>query len=413
VIDLTDLADNSLQIVNSLNEVQQFRVTGLVSFAQCPRRWAAEMLGAKLTDLKAREKAEKYSKIGTAAHHVIEGYLKADIDPEDETGWKEVDRFAMKAGCHLPSDSTSETICAYWHRGGVGSNTWRRTSGAPTSTPCRSRARSITSAGVNRISVGTSWTTRRIGNSKARRSGRSVSSRCCIPASCGVGRALKDTIPKPIRYTIGYVNLGSFVTWMTDPLEDATGLERYLQLFEEFLVYRRTGEFPARLNTYCSSCPIRDACPTARDSVNDLAALAGVMQVDEVSLFDRHDFLTNAAKLAEALLEEVRDNIRLRMTLDDAATWEDNGWTATLKTRQTRKADPLAVFNELRDCAIGLEEEAFRDCFTVKMGGIDRLVKTYPEIAPGLVGLITSEDAENPTLTIKKMKSRTLERVDT
>jgi hypothetical protein len=413
MIDLTDLADNSLQIVNSLNEVQQFRVTGLVSFAQCPRRWAAEMLGAKLTDLKAREKAEKYSKIGTAAHHVIEGYLKADIDPEDETGWKEVDRFAMKAG--MPPAERQHLrdylrLLAPW-RG--------RVEHLEKNLRCADFNALPFAGTLDYIGWSESDQCWDILDHKTNREfeGAEVWSQRLQPLlyTCLLRRwaCAQGYDPKPIRYTIGYVNLGSFVTWMTDPLEDATGLERYLQLFEEFLVYRRTGEFPARLNTYCSSCPIRDACPTARDSVNDLAALAGVMQVDEVSLFDRHDFLTNAAKLAEALLEEVRDNIRLRMTLDDAATWEDNGWTATLKTRQTRKADPLAVFNELRDCAIGLEEEAFRDCFTVKMGGIDRLVKTYPEIAPGLVGLITSEDAENPTLTIKKMKSRTLERVDT
>lgn len=415
MLDIELLADNSLKTVNSLDEVTEFRVTGLVAFETCPRRWAAEIQGAKLTDPKALERSQKYSRIGTAAHHVIEAYLTGKLDPENEVftwTWEQADRFCMKAGMppaerenlrtylgmlapwrermrHTEHKLTSNTDVELWFAGTLDYIGWCE----------EDQCWDILDHKTNReFEPAEVW----------------AQKLQPLLYTVLLRRWLRDTYQAwnaDIRYTIGYVNLGQFVTWTTDSGHEDIAWGRVEELREEFYVYRRTGEFPARVNKFCSNCPLRDRCPAAKEAVENLAGLVGAMEVEKVSPLARHEFLTNAVKLAEGMLEEVREEIRCRMTLAEVEAWEDEGWTATLRSRKTRSADPVEVLTAVSRQE-GMSPHDLWGCFSVKMTALDKLTVKYPELAPALVGIVTSEESETPTLSIRKLKSRTLQGVD-
>lgn len=421
MLDIELLADNSLKTVNSLDEVTEFRVTGLVAFETCPRRWSAEIQGAVLTDPKALERSQKYSRIGTAAHHVIETYLTTSVDPDDAHWWKEAEEFCKKAGMPPAERENLRTFLGMLAP-------WRERMRHTEHKVRRGNLDALPFAGTLDY-VGwceedqcwdiCDWKTNRefepaeVWAQKLQPLLYTVLLRqWLLRKETDAGWHFVN--PPAVRYTIGYVNLGQFVTWMTDPKEDdPNALVRYLNLFKEFEVYRRTGEFPARVNKFCSNCPLRDRCPAAREAVESLSQLAGEMDAENVSPLARHEFLTNAVKLAEGMLEEVREEIRCRMTLAEVDAWEDGGWTATLRGRKTRSANALSVLDELHAYFGEVNARAYAaEVLSVKMTALDKVVARHPDMAPALVGLITSEESETQTLSIRKLKSRTLQGVD-
>ena len=66
--------DNSHKPLQSLNDIEYFRVTSIAEFAQCPRRWLAKQLG------EGKQTESPYSTMGTSVHLAIEKYLKGEYD---------------------------------------------------------------------------------------------------------------------------------------------------------------------------------------------------------------------------------------------------------------------------------------------------------------------------------------------
>lgn len=412
VIKLSELTDNSLVQVQSLDDLKAIRVTGWDRFASCPRRWYAEMLG--LSDIDATQIGQrevhqnKWAKMGTAAHHVIELFLSpewTDKLPGSGVCWVHASKFLEEQGMGPTERANLLRYLGTLEREGWRDNvvvTELKLEGSPRPY-CLPMGGTLDYIGLNRELD--CWD---ILDHKTNRSFE--------PAEVWAAKLqpmfytwlyrkyLKEmddeAAAKPIRYTIGYVNLGQMVSWVTDLAMDAHIEEVYEQLWQEFSVYKRTGEWPERLNEWCASCPVMGGCTKAKEALNSFAALAEKQEAQGISMLERASFLSNTVKLAETLLEGLREEIKNRMLEEGAEVWTDAGLKASL-TRPTRRSIDFCDLWDLL-AEYGMNQQEMRDLFSVKMAGLDTLIKEREELALPILSVMQTKEAETPTLTIRK-----------
>lgn len=390
----TDLKKNSQPFLESLDQLERIRVTGVKDFHACPRMWKAKQLGEGV------QKESPYAKRGTAVHYVVERYLKQLAIGTEDGGHTDVQTFLRSEG--VPDDEI-ENVFRYLEalkplrphlievEKGVTfgrCSHWRPVSGHVDALFRYNDEGDvlILDHKTNRSFRGSDWWKHQ-------------------PQPRFYAWLVRHLIPtaRDIYFAIGYVNLGRRVVWRTDPADDKWCYERYTALLDELRVYARTGEWPERINPDCRYCPLKSTCATFRRSLDtDVAVLDTDLKM--------YQWYTGRQKALESILEDVRERLTQRLTQEGDLV--ENGYRAYLRPNQRRTVsfanalDAVAPsFGLLPGPTLKSEVDALEEIFSVKVGGLDKFFEQHPEAADRvsrLVGSIVTVKQLAPTLTVEE-----------
>ncbi len=400
--------DNSLRILNSLDDLREFRVTGVASFQQCPARWKAEQLG-EVPGGKAvgGDEGNKWTRMGTAAHTVIERYVENIL-----TDWPTEERLLIDAGMgpteRIKVREYLDTFCAPLRERKI--VTELRFNHFPFG-----HHQPGISGALDLIAYHTQDGVWEIWDHKTNRQLETAEEWQGKVQPLFYEWLLREYLELPadarVRYNIGYVLLGTVVSWECEGGASDEAKTLFSQTLQEFGVYKRTGEWPERLNAYCYNCPLVKQCATATAALRDLEQLAEVVQETRTAL-EYLEFLGNVAKLANGLIEIERGALKMVMEEGGKTELQQGGFKATLRKGSRRKAEFWPVMDAIRgDTAKVLTDEDQVDiaaCFSVRLTGLDTLAKKQEGLAERLVGVIEAVEDEEPTLTLRRVKSHTL-----
>ena len=107
------MTNNALQTVTNIEELPVFRVTGLAKFSECPARWRAEMTADGFSaDAEKQGRSGRpmtdYAAIGTAAHVVIEQFLRGAFTTEN---WAPRDAYLKSHGMNEKECNNVRRYC--------------------------------------------------------------------------------------------------------------------------------------------------------------------------------------------------------------------------------------------------------------------------------------------------------------
>ena len=413
------LTDNSIEVLQDLTQLDRFRVTSLGRLRECPARWQAEMTGQ---GVKGKPGKMDYAAIGTAVHHACEATLSGQLDPSSSEAWACWDSRLLAVGCKPEERENARAYCEGLRSEWL--NNPDREVDAIEYEILHTMLPGLLPLVAHLDLVGF--------DSKA---GCFVirdhkTNRQWEPAEVWADQIqpkcytylMRQLIgyEYPIRYEIGYVNLNSVVSWITDPQEDRLTLQLFCQIMEEFRTYLRFDEFPARVNQWCGTCPLFADCAKAKEVVSSFAALADPTLADgkatggDTSLMARYAYAKQISELAAATLEFLREELRLTLADAEGAELTEGGFKATLTARKTKEAQFTKVYEAV---LLWLKERPglgppfeplMRDLdsvFSVRLTGLSAFAKDKPELAASLVGLIT-ERYDGPSLTVRRTKEK-------
>lgn len=390
------MTDNSHKPLQSLNDIEYFRVTSIAEFSQCPRRWLAKLLG------EGKQTESPYSTMGTAVHLAIEQYLQCEFDfPE---GWDRVARDLEAAGL-IPKERLAcrdYIRCLADHRARTIALEWEFTlpmlDGAP---PVRGHIDAIFAEpdamhpGRYRIVIR---------DHKTNRSYKSVEWWRKQTQPLLYTWAVRDTFGPEvgIDFELGYVNLGELLRWTPTEAEVATARTTFTEMWQAFQVYQRTSQWPEIINDNCGYCPLRDSCPTLSRGQKDFLGSLAKQEQDGWDLPCRYQWGASVLKSMEVKCEEMKAELISQIAVDGPQAAP--GAVYDIRRGSRRVADPSGV-RRVVETWPGMIERAGMvesDLFSVKLAGLDKLMDCHPEYEAALAEAVSTVEAEAPTLVTRK-----------
>jgi hypothetical protein len=386
--------DNSHRFLESLDVIDRFRVTQVASFAECPARWRANMLGL------GEQKESPYAQMGTAVHLAIERYLRGDVDfPE---GWQDVAQMLEAAGVSPKERLQTRDYCLSLadRRGAVLALETEVSLRPGDAVPILGH---IDALFLEEVLDGHAVVIR---DHKTNRSLKPVewwAQQVQPRLYAAMVRQMmgeRDMDP-PIYFELGYVNLGVTHRWLTDPAGDGEVMALYYAMLDEFAVYRRTGEWPERVNEHCAYCPLKKTCEALPKSQEQfLGKLARRAEAGQ-SVAARYEFARHTLAAMQSVTDELRGELLALVTEHGSLQEGDTLYTTRKSTR--REVAPSALLEEVYTLGSFTPEE-IDSLLTVKVGELDRLIKRYPEIDALLMPLVRTVESEEVTLSAKKAR---------
>ena len=392
------ITDNSLRIVSSLDDITHIRTTQIKNFLECPARWKADILG------EGKNNTSKAAETGTLIHRIIEDYLLCKFELFT-TEWDaiqlelEATKVPAKertALLHLLQSLTEQRQHLLY----VETETTLKL--LSDFFPITSHIDSIFSRPEGGVVI-RDWKTNR------QYQGLDYWQNQIQPLLYSLAVSTFINPDGPIFFEIVYVNLETTVTWEVtkehiDRYRDYL-TQQYSFMRDEFNVYKRTGEWPERINEHCGFCCRRDNCQTLKNSHNEF--LSSLMNTDEEGLAQRFLHTRNVynavdkqlAELKERLIEEVQNSNGL---LEDAGH--------IFKTRRNKKREVsfIPLWNKLHEVVdpsdIGLLMEWLDKATTVKVTEVDALLAEYPDFTEDITPLIETKEFDTYNLTISPQK---------
>jgi len=205
------------------------------------------------------------------------------------------------------------------------------------------------------------------------------------------------------RIRIGYVNLGTSVEWEHDPSTNGQIIERIERAWEGM----KSGQYPATVNEHCGNCPGKDICEAYRQCTEGFSKSVAdsILPTKALSRWQR---LKVISKLVDEMLKEAESRAIAELTASGATTLD--GYRYELVRRNQRSAEFMPVWETL--CRLHDEEDPevlpavlgmAPDLFTVKVGGLDKLLRLKPELKPHVTPLIVTKPSQNETIDRKKV----------
>jgi hypothetical protein len=385
------VTDNSHRFLESLDQIDRFRVTQVASFAECPARWRANMLGL------GEQKESPYAQMGTAVHLAIEQYLRGDVDfPE---GWQDVAQMLEAAGvspkerlqtrdyCLALADRRgsvlaleTEVTLDLWKPGLVGhvdAMFLEEVDGELTV--------SIRDHKTNRALKPLEWWAEQIQPRLYSAMIRLMLERRGLDVS--------------VYFELGYVNLGVTHRWRTDLADDEKVFDAYDEMLDAFMVYKRTGCWPEVVNENCAYCPLKKTCEALpRSQEQFLGKLARRAEAGQ-SVAARYEFARHTLAAMQSITDELRGDLLALVTEHGSLQEGDTLYTPRKATR--READASDVYYRLES---ELEPADLDALFTVRMGELDRLLKVNEDWQPLLGDAVRIVESEEVTLSAKKAR---------
>jgi hypothetical protein len=387
------VTDNSHRFLASLDALDRFRVTQVASFADCPRRWKANMLG------EGEQKESPYAAIGTAVHLVVEQYLRGDIDfPES---WHEValrleaagvspkERLSTRDYCLSLADRRGAILALevevelalrpYRVVGHIDCMFMEEVDGQLQVT--------IRDHKTNRQLKPVEWWAEQVQPRLYAHMVRRMLSRqgLCLP----------------VYFELGYINLGVTHRWRTREEDDQQVLVHFAGVIEEFEVYRRTGEWPERVNEWCGYCPLKKTCEALPKSQTAFLGKLARRREEGESVAARYEFAKNCVAAMQTTADELKGELLALVTEHGDVQEGDTLYTARKGTR--REVDASALWEEIKMLDSFSPEELDR-LFSVKLTGLDQVVKQFPELSELLVPLVRTVESDEVTLSARKAR---------
>lgn len=199
-----------------------------------------------------------------------------------------------------------------------------------------------------------------------------------------------------VKFRIGYPNLGSYVEWETYPEDDVLLLQRLNTIWRNMVAYNEQNKWPQSINEECSYCPCRTVCETNIQAIQNFKA-SFARTVSTHSTADKLAWVKNVIKSAETLEAELTDKLEEEITAAGGVLRTTEGqWE--MRSSSQRGAQFFPTWNFLFDNATrtpGLGtwmRENSELLFSVKVGGLDQLVKAFPGIT--VDGLVSQKFAK-------------------
>jgi hypothetical protein len=332
------VTDNSHRFLASLDALDRFRVTQVASFADCPRRWKANMLG------EGEQKESPYAAIGTAVHLVVEQYLRGDIDfPES---WHEVALRLEAAGVSPKERLSTRDYCLSLadRRGAVLALELEVQADLHIDAPpvvghidCLfleevegQLAVIIRDHKTNRQLKPVEWWSQQT---------QPRLYALMVREYLRGNRAIPWSVP--IYFELGYVNLGVTHRWLTSEDNDREVRDLFRQMWDEFCVYERTGEWPERVNEWCGYCPLKKTCEALPKSQTAFLGKLARRKEEGESVAKRYEFAKNCVAAMQTTADELKGELLALVTEHGDVQEGDTLYTARKGTRREVDASAL------------------------------------------------------------------------
>lgn len=391
------VADNSFRQVANLEALPNVRVTHLVQFLKCPRLWAAEAFG------EIPRSDNKYLRMGTAAHAVIESFLRTKS--ELSRAW-----FVSHIESLIASEMPHKEIDALWEyiqgldAEGVRSrivdveHKWRMEV-HPDLKPLTGTVDLITDEGEQVILMTDHKTNRSV-------EGQDYWTMQAQPLLYALW-ARRAFPGYRIKFRIGYALLNKKIEWETDPAMDEAMLIRFIQAQEEMRVYSRTGHWLETPGEGCKWCPLKKTCGAFQAQLKavqdtELESLGGVPNLLGETDVEAYVRLQRTAKLAGELADEVKGKLMEQVSHEVGAQVTGGGHTVTVTVGKRRTA-AFSKVGPMVDAMIEAGGDVdVDDLYTVSVTKLDALLQSIG--AESLAEKVMVTAIGNPSLKVSQSK---------
>jgi CRISPR/Cas system-associated exonuclease Cas4 (RecB family) len=249
------MADNSLRILQSLDDLKSIRVTSLDTFRTCPSKWRASILGY------GEEVKSKAAETGTLLHQIIEDYLFRKFKlytNECQDIQIMLENAGVPAKERLALISYLQSITPYRERIKAVEYEFKLqfVENAPPVVGHIDLLLDDDDGGITIIDHKSNRTYQEVNYWKKQLQ---------LQFYAGAVHCIWPNAPH-IRCQIGYILLNETVNWEFTQDEIRNYLHYlstiYHEFIEEFRVYSRTSEFPERVNSHCKYCSVKRDCRT-------------------------------------------------------------------------------------------------------------------------------------------------------
>jgi len=375
--------------IRKLSELEKLRVTSFKVFEECPHTWAAQYLGT------TKGEDSKYSKIGTAAHKIIENFLldlfELPKPNEDQAVYialsdEEKNKINTKQWAIIPEEEQEnlqkylETYVTMQEEGYVllalEHEMIITIPGFPVSIIGHMDAIFLTPGGW--ILINDHKTNRQYNKQKWWSEQFQQLLYACMARIMYPG--------KNVRFRIGYPNIPlgedekNYVDWETDAKDDMALTERLMRMWASAEEYELNGVWPKVVNDNCRWCPLRSHCNTYDMATSDFTRTLE-RRTTEWSTGEQLEFAKTCAKLVASKIAELETKLSEEIGQEGNKIRQGNNvwWLETKSKRVLDARTALRLISEQvrRVPDLGpVMTEFMDDVFSVKVTGIDKLTKS-------------------------------------
>lgn len=209
-----------------------------------------------------------------------------------------------------------------------------------------------------------------------------------------------------VRFMIGYVNLGSQVEWETTAEDDADLQVRVGGIWEDMKAYEASGDWPMTIGGECGWCPLKSSCPELSQSLATLKD-SFLSKVGQRTLGEQREWLKAVVKAASAMLAEVEGSLEAKLLAANQPVRQGN-YLYSLEYKESRKASFMSVYSAIAAKLPYLEQAqrdaviaAIDDAFTVKVTGVDKLVRLAKPLGEAVNPLMPKVKSDSPSIEAK------------
>jgi len=390
--------------LNPLESLPYLRTTGFRTFNACQRQWAVEFLSDK------KQKDNVWSKIGTAAHFVVEHVFRSaaglDHASDDEIAaeWLKV-----------PGDESEELT---WYVDYMMSLKYKSVLGVEDEFQIELPGVGMKIKGTLDLILELDNGDIMIVDHKTNRSFEGVSYWQADIQPLIYAMATRMKYPgRVIHYKLGYINLSrtmGTVDWVTDPNDDVH-VERFIRESYETMVYNEwTGHWPATVHPECHYCPLykEKSCEVHNDSVR----VSLEVMKDKLTTANparRVEILKAFIGYAEMLVDEAKEEIKTKIAESPTGRvllGEHEYFMVDYSERALDPNDAMGALNAWvaaqnpNTMDLSKIPEIIGLLFTAKVGGIDKIKSIEPGIAEMLEARLTKKEFP-PRMKQKKVKT--------
>lgn len=200
---------------------------------------------------------------------------------------------------------------------------------------------------------------------------------------------------KRIQFTVGYVMIGGDVTWQTDPAWDEETLKR----IENAWTGMHGGNYPEKLGSHCRYCPKSSTCTTYNREMKNMKESLMFPSVEETPI-EKYVRLKEIKTLLEHELESIEEKVISQ--IKDTGPIEFGGKKWGIKKTSKRKAPDFISFWSAAMGPDGFDQDAQQAIFelgpeilTVKLGGIDKICSSHQEMKNRIQKTISRTEEES------------------
>lgn len=393
--------------IESVASITSMRVTSWAKFNECPRRWRHEsVVDSPLSFSSKHPVGNKYTRIGTGVHSVIEDYMENyQHDTNKDVFFEQAfAKYLQETEIDEKERTNVRKYCEEIQRAG-----WTFSNGNLLGTEIKVTSE-IENVGVPVSGTmdavlwdegGQCWIildhkTNRTYESAAVWSNKVQQKIYPMLLRSHLQKIGEERQEAPIDFCIGYVNMpGKFVRWRVDTaVIDDIGSE-IAGYWAELTVYGNRNEWPERTNKYCNSCDLITRCSEASKSMDDLEKFAlgssaktiknnqPLMEI--TSLIKNYRRFEKLEGIASSFVQVYLELIQEYMTEKQMAEVRTEAGRVYTKEVERRFVNAVSVMKRIEEeskmsvLQMASEElipaDILEDLFTVNVGALDRLLK--------------------------------------